>query len=370
MTWIIARSSSWVTPLLIAPRQWVSHSAILPNAPIIDRFNIDLVLASITSSPQPNPQHHAVIASWNGRVKSSAAARFFSTYSTPSVALRCSSPLRKRSSSSVLMGLSFQPDGDILGLHVIPKRLAPFFAAIAGFAVAAKGGFHAARVPFVDEHLPRAQDPCGVCGAVEIGGEDARDKAIICAICDLNGLCVVAERHDGENRAEHLFPGNFHVRCHRQNRWFHEGPRAIERMTAGCQLCALILCCGDHTDGAVALRLGHHRAHVCTESIPLDARPDGEAPRDRFGALQHLVVAALMHDHAGHCRTHLARVEVDAPTDVILECFKVCICMHDGGGFASKFQHTRHHVASGGCGNCDPSSNGASKNKMIHIAMR
>src|SRR6056297_3701488 len=102
-TWMIARISSLVTPLFSAPRQWISHSCILPSAPIMARFIIDRVLGSITSSPQPKPQHHAVIASWKGRVKSSAAARFLSTYSAPSVPLRCSSPLRNRSSSNVLI---------------------------------------------------------------------------------------------------------------------------------------------------------------------------------------------------------------------------------------------------------------------------
>ncbi len=76
---MMARISSRVTPLLSAPRQWISHSCILPSAPIMARFIIERVFASIASSPQPKPQHQAVIASWNGRVKSSAAARFFST---------------------------------------------------------------------------------------------------------------------------------------------------------------------------------------------------------------------------------------------------------------------------------------------------
>src|SRR6056297_3406097 len=123
------------------------------------RFIIDRVLASITSSPQPNPQHHAVIASWKGRVKSSAAARFFSTYSAPSVALRCSNPFRNRSSSNALMVLSFQTDRDVLGLHVVPKRLAPLFTPIAGFAEAPKRRFNAASIPFVDEDLTGAKLP-------------------------------------------------------------------------------------------------------------------------------------------------------------------------------------------------------------------
>ena len=50
-----------------------------PSAPIMARFIIERVLASIVSSLQPKPQHHSVIASWKGRVKASAAVRFFST---------------------------------------------------------------------------------------------------------------------------------------------------------------------------------------------------------------------------------------------------------------------------------------------------
>mmetsp|Transcript_113888 Transcript_113888/g.254187 ORF Transcript_113888/g.254187 Transcript_113888/m.254187 type:complete len:201 (+) Transcript_113888:244-846(+) len=92
---MIARISSRVTPLLIAPLQWSSHSCILPNAPIIAKFIMERTFTSITASPQPKPQHHAVMASWNGRVKSSAAARFFSTYSAPNVALRCARPISK-----------------------------------------------------------------------------------------------------------------------------------------------------------------------------------------------------------------------------------------------------------------------------------
>src|SRR6056300_2062141 len=114
--------SSWVTPLVIAPRQWVSHSAILPKAPIIDRFIIDRVFASITSSPQPKPQHHAVIASWKGRVKSSAVSKLFCTYSAPRVDLRCSSPFRNRSSSKTLM-LSSNLHRDVFRLDIVPQRL-------------------------------------------------------------------------------------------------------------------------------------------------------------------------------------------------------------------------------------------------------
>jgi hypothetical protein len=55
MTWMIARISSFETPLFIAQRQWVSHSAIFPSAPIIDMFIIERVFASITSSPHPKP---------------------------------------------------------------------------------------------------------------------------------------------------------------------------------------------------------------------------------------------------------------------------------------------------------------------------
>ena len=62
-SWMMARISSLETPLLSAPRQCNSHSVILPKAPIIDRFIIDRVLGSITSSPHPNPQHQAVMAS-------------------------------------------------------------------------------------------------------------------------------------------------------------------------------------------------------------------------------------------------------------------------------------------------------------------
>ena len=61
------------------------------------------VFASSASSPQPKPQHQAVIASWKGRLKSSAAARFFSTYAAPTVAFRRSSPFSKRFSSNTLI---------------------------------------------------------------------------------------------------------------------------------------------------------------------------------------------------------------------------------------------------------------------------
>ena len=60
---MMARISSQETPFVRAPRQWVSHSCIFPSAPIMARFIMLRVLASITSSPQPNPQHQAVIAS-------------------------------------------------------------------------------------------------------------------------------------------------------------------------------------------------------------------------------------------------------------------------------------------------------------------
>lgn len=43
-------------------------------------FIIDRVRASIAGSPQPKPQNQAVIASWKGRVKSAAAARFEETF--------------------------------------------------------------------------------------------------------------------------------------------------------------------------------------------------------------------------------------------------------------------------------------------------
>ena len=59
---IRALISSLVTPLVIAPLQCISHSCILPSAPIIDKFIIERVFISMTSSPHPKPQHHSVIA--------------------------------------------------------------------------------------------------------------------------------------------------------------------------------------------------------------------------------------------------------------------------------------------------------------------
>ena len=59
--------------MLIALRQWVSHSAILPKAPIIDRFIIERVLAAITSSPHPKPLHQA--APFNGSHVTQGAGR-------------------------------------------------------------------------------------------------------------------------------------------------------------------------------------------------------------------------------------------------------------------------------------------------------
>src|SRR6056297_184185 len=147
-------------------------------------------------------------------MKSSAAARFFSTYSAPSVALRCSSPFRNRSSSNALMMLSFQPDRDILGLQVVPKRLTALFAAIAGFAVATKGRFNAACVPFVDKDLTGAQMPRGAGCAIQIGGEDTRHQPVIGAIGNLDGLCVVAEGQHRQDRAKDLLLRDVHIERH------------------------------------------------------------------------------------------------------------------------------------------------------------
>jgi hypothetical protein len=62
MTWMIARISSFETPLFIAQRQWVPHSAIFPSV-IIDMFIIERVFFFVRSHHRPiEPQHHAVIA--------------------------------------------------------------------------------------------------------------------------------------------------------------------------------------------------------------------------------------------------------------------------------------------------------------------
>ena len=89
----------------------------------------------------------------------------------------------------------------------MPQRLAPFFPAIARFAIAAKGSLNATGKPFIDENLACPNLPCGAMGGVNIGFENTADMAIVCAIGNLDGLCLRGGFQDGKHWPEHLCLG-------------------------------------------------------------------------------------------------------------------------------------------------------------------
>src|ERR1700733_14279052 len=92
-----SRISSLVTPFLRAPLTCIFSSCGRLRQLIIARLSMLRILCGKPSRPHTAPQQYSVVSSCIGRLKSSAAAIDFSTYSAPSTDLRIARPFSNNS---------------------------------------------------------------------------------------------------------------------------------------------------------------------------------------------------------------------------------------------------------------------------------
>ena len=133
---------------------------------------------------------------------------------------------------------------------------------------------------------------------VDICGEDTADQPVFGAVCDVDGLVLGPGLQHREHWSEHFCAGDLHVggdaRNHSRRK---KGSWQVQPASAGYDLRAFRRRRLDQPFGPVALRVGHHRAHIRTEFAALDPRADGQAFSQRHASLDDLVIHIFMRDH-------------------------------------------------------------------------
>src|SRR5215469_12042881 len=145
----ISRISSRVTPLVSAALMCVRNSLGRLRTEIMARLSMLRVLRARPSRPQIAPQQYSVTRSCNGLVKSSAPAKAWLTYASPSTAERISSPrwYVSRSNGLLLYGPvpsheSSQAHNYCLGGRERVERLVALLAAVPGLLEASERQLH------------------------------------------------------------------------------------------------------------------------------------------------------------------------------------------------------------------------------------
>ncbi len=152
---------------------------------------------------------------------------------------------------------------------------------------------------------------------------------------DLDGVVVVVERDDGQDRPEDLFLRDLAVRVHVCEQGGLVEAARIHLLAAGDEGRALVDGALDHAVDLVALLLADDRAHVDLRVRRITER---HVLHDAGDVRDDLVVLRPRHEQAGGERTALSRVRADAEGRELGGGGDVRVVEHDECRLAAEFE--------------------------------
>ena len=158
-------------------------------------------------------------------------------------------------------------------------------------AIAAKGRFHSACKPFIDEDLAGADAAYRAVRGIDIGGEDAADKPVLGAVGDLDSLILDPLFRTETGRTprcrQSACPGDVRDHCRGEERPGKVQPPSASGVVAPSATAA-------STSPSARSRCGSDTIDDTPELTPVDPRADRQPLGKRHTALDELVMDILV----------------------------------------------------------------------------